>query len=254
MIVPAVISLFAIMVLLVEVGRRIGSRRQPNASEGAAAGLGAIEGAVFGLMGLMIAFTFSGAAARFDARRQLIVQETNAIGTAYLRLSLLPESAQSKLREDFRQYLDARLAYYRELPHDVAAASHEMDLATALQADIWKHAVEATRQIGPNAITWLVVQALNDMIDITTTRAVALQTHPPSVVLGMLIALVFACSLLAGYGTAPNKTRSSVHTTAFAAILAVTIVIILDYEYPRLGVIRIDPVDQVLAGLRKSMK
>src|SRR5262245_2395126 len=101
------------MLLLFEVGRRIGLRRRAKATEGAIAGSGVIEGAVFALFGLLVAFTFSGAAARFDTRRQLIVEETNAIGTAYLRLDLLPVAAQLTLRERFRQYLAARLEDYR---------------------------------------------------------------------------------------------------------------------------------------------
>jgi hypothetical protein len=103
------LSLSLGMLLLFEVGRRIGLRRRAKAAEGAVAGSGVIEGAVFALFGLLVAFTFSGAAARFDTRRQLIVEETNAIGTAYLRLDLLPADVQPTLRERFRQYLAARL-------------------------------------------------------------------------------------------------------------------------------------------------
>ena len=89
-----------------------------------AVGESAAEGAIFALLGLLVAFTFSGAASRFDARRQLIVEETNDIGTAYLRLRLLPLSAQPALREQFRQYVDARLAFYRKLK-DMPAAMAE---------------------------------------------------------------------------------------------------------------------------------
>lgn len=83
-----------------------------------------MEGAVFALLGLLIAFTFSGAATRFDTRRQLIIEETSDIGTAYLRLDLLPVEAQPGLREKFREYVDARLEVYRKLP-DIAAAKKE---------------------------------------------------------------------------------------------------------------------------------
>ena len=76
--------------LVLEVGWRIGARRLAEDPNGADAGVGAVEGAVFALLGLLIAFTFSEAASRFDTRRQLIVEETNDIGTAYLRLDLLP--------------------------------------------------------------------------------------------------------------------------------------------------------------------
>ena len=107
------LGLFLGMLILLEVGRRIGARRLAEDPEGAEAGVGTVEGAVFALLGLLIAFTFSGAASRVDTRRQLIVEETNNIGTAYLRLDLLPVEALPGLREKFRLYVDTRLEVYR---------------------------------------------------------------------------------------------------------------------------------------------
>ena len=83
-------GLFLGMLILSEVGRRIGMARLARDSEGLTKGAGAAEAAVFGLLGLLIAFTFSGAASRFEDRRHLITAEANAIGTAYLRVDLLP--------------------------------------------------------------------------------------------------------------------------------------------------------------------
>ena len=111
-------------------------RRKLRDPEGAGPGAGALEAAVYGLLGLLIAFTFSGAASRFDARRPHVVEEANALGTAYLRIDLLSPSPQPALRESFRRYLDARLELYHKLP-DVAAARVELDKDTALQAGIW---------------------------------------------------------------------------------------------------------------------
>src|SRR5262245_52835786 len=110
------IAFFLGMLGLLEVGRRIGARRVASDPEGARTGIGPIDGAVFGLLGLLLAFTFSSAASRFDVRRQLIVQETNAIGTAWLRIDLMPAGAQPELRDLFRRYLDSRLEMYRLLP------------------------------------------------------------------------------------------------------------------------------------------
>src|SRR5262245_44178355 len=128
------LSLSLGMLLLFEIGRRIGLRRRAKTTAGAVAGSGVIEGAVFALFGLLVAFTFSGAAARFDTRRQLIVEETNAIGTAYLRLDLLPVDAQLTLRERFRQYLAARLEEHRKLP-DTAAAQKALERSVQLQGE-----------------------------------------------------------------------------------------------------------------------
>src|SRR6185369_2334753 len=116
-------------------------------------------------------------------------EETNAIGTAYLRLDLLPGSAQPKLREDFRRYLDARIAAFRNLP-DMQAAKLEMDRAASLQGDIWAKAVAGCKESTSPAVTSLVIAALNEMFDITTARAVAQKTHPPVVIFAMLAALV----------------------------------------------------------------
>jgi prepilin signal peptidase PulO-like enzyme (type II secretory pathway) len=95
------------MLLLVEIGRRFGVRRHLKESEGERAGLGTVEGAVFALFGLMIAFTFLGAASRFNEKRMLIAVEVNCVETAYLRLHLLPHQAQPALEELFRRYVDA---------------------------------------------------------------------------------------------------------------------------------------------------
>ena len=138
------IGLLVGMVLLLELGRRLGRRRRGRDEEGARAGLGAVEGAVFALMGLLVAFTFSSAATRFDSRRQLIVEEANAIGTAWLRLDLLPASAQLELRDLFRRYLDARLAAYAKIP-DMEAVRKELVHANTLQSEIWKRATAACR-------------------------------------------------------------------------------------------------------------
>ncbi len=136
------LGLFLGMPVLLEIGRRIGVLRIAKDSEGAQASVGVVEGAIFGLMSLMIAFGFSGAIERFDTRRQLVVEEANAIGTAYLRLDLLPTAAQPALRENFRRYLDSRLEVYRKLP-DLAAAKVELARATKLQEEIWTQAVAA---------------------------------------------------------------------------------------------------------------
>jgi hypothetical protein len=104
-----------------ECGRWLGARRLARDPEAVKSGAGAVDAAVFALMGLLLAFAFSGAAARFDVRRATIVEEANAIGTAWLRLDLLPASAQPALRGKLRQYADARISASQKV-HDLAAA------------------------------------------------------------------------------------------------------------------------------------
>ena len=163
-----------LLIACMELGRRVRLRSREERSSG----LSVIDGAVFGLMGLLLGFSFSGGVSRFEARRDLIVQETNAIGTAWLRVDLLPEAAQSQIRDDYRAYLDARLAFYTNLIPDRVKALEELALSEKLQKKIWTESVAAAKTSSAAVLT-LVVGSLNEMIDITTTRLVALQTHPP---------------------------------------------------------------------------
>jgi hypothetical protein len=247
------VGLFVGMIACLETGRRIGNRRMARDPEGARQGVAAVEGSVFGLLGLLIAFTFSGAASRFDARRQMVVTEANNIGTAWLRLDLLPQDPAAKLRGLFRQYLDARLDAYRKLP-DIPAAEKELAHAVQLQGEIWAVAVAACRDSGSSPAHMLLLPALNDMFDITTTRTEATKLHPPTVIFAMLGGLALASALLAGYGMTGGKSRSWIHVIGMAGVMAVSVYVILDIEYPRLGLIRVDGADPVLIELRQSMQ
>jgi hypothetical protein len=128
------VFLMALLLAGIETGRRIRLRRQVDK---AGAGLGVIDGAVFGLLSLLLAFSFSGADSRFEARRQFIVQETNSIGTVWLRIDLLPPAAQPQLRQDLRQYVDERIAFYRDLSDEPSRATADAAASNALQMNIW---------------------------------------------------------------------------------------------------------------------
>jgi len=247
-------ALFIAILLALGAGRRLGQHVIAKTGAQPQQGIGSLEGAVFALLGLLIAFTFSGALQRFDGRRAQAVEEANAIGTAYLRIDALPAAAQPKLRELYRAYTDARLSTYRKLP-DIAAAHEEVERSQVLQAEIWRETVAATRlkDARPNA-DLLVLPAVNAMLDITTVRLTATRMHPPSIVYLMLIALAVAAALLAGYQQAGEKDYDWVHKIGFATIVSLTVYVILDIEYPRLGLVRIDAIDQLLVDVRASMK
>ena len=247
------VLLFFGMLILLEVGRRFGIRRRLRESEGERGSLGTIEGAVFALFGLLMAFTFSGAALRFNEKRMLVAEEANTIETAYLRLHLLSQKARPELQELFRRYVDSRLETYRKLPN-MSAAELEMARSKKIQEEIWTHAVAATRLPGSDpAAGWLVPPALNNMIDITTTRWMALQIHPPGIIYALLFGLGLICSLLAGYRLASGQHRSWLHILGFSIITAIVVYVVLDIEYPRIGLIRLEAADQVLIKVREGM-
>jgi hypothetical protein len=245
------LGLFLAMVLCLELGRRAGRRQLAEQGTDSGSWLGPLEGAIFGLLGLLVAFTFSSAAARFDARRQLILHEANAIGTAYLRLDLLPAASQSALRADFRDYLDARIRGYQALP-DLTRARVDFARAAVLQASLWHKAVAAA-QAGDAQASRLFLPALNEVFDIAVAREVSAVTHLPGIILGMLALLALFCSFLAGSATAKSPKVGLVQSIAFPLIFVITLYVILDLEYPSAGLIRLDAVDQVLYAVRRSM-
>ena len=248
----AALMFFGILLFL-RIGRWLGLRAMARSGV-EPPNIGSLETAVFGLLGLLIAVTFAGALTRFDVRRNQAVDEANAIGTAWLRIDLLPAAAQPKLRETFRSYVDARIGTYRALP-DVEAARAELARSQALQGEIWGQAVAATGMPGARTgADLLVLPALNAMFDITTVRVTATQMHPPAIIYVMLIGLGLVSALLAAYQAAGEKAQKWPHKIGFAAIIAFTVYVILDIEYPRLGFVRIEAIDKLLVDVRAGMK
>lgn len=241
---------FAGIVACLEIGYRMGRRRS---EEMAHEGVGSIEAAVFALLGLLLALSFSGGTSRLDARRQLIVEEANAIGTAYLRVDMLAPADQPEMRRLFREYLDARLQVYQKLPN-LESAEKQMERAAGIQQKLWVQAVDATRANPTPAVAMLVVPAINQMIDVTTSRRVALYTHIPSLILAILLIVALFSGLLAGYAMAKRRSRSWLHMIAYALVVSTTIYAVIDLDYPRSGLIRLDAADDALTQLRDSIK
>ncbi len=243
--------LFAGMLACLEIGRRLG--RDAIGETGGKEGLGVIEGAVFALLGLLIAFTFSGAASRFENRRHLIVDEANDIGTAYLRIDLLPADAQPEVRDLFRRYVDSRLETYRNVT-DATRVKQNLTESQDLQNKIWQKSVAGAGRSPNTAASMLLLPALNSMIDITTVRTAATEDHPPNAIFLMLAVIALATSLMAGFEMAGSKRRSWLHVVGYALIMSISVYVILDLEFPRMGLIRVDAFDHYLVDVRTSMK
>jgi hypothetical protein len=137
----------------------------------------------------------------------------------------------------------------------MVAAEIEMAKSKKIQEEIWMEALTATRlpDSHPDAGK-LLLPALNSMIDITTTRTMALQIHPPRIIYALLFGLGLICSLLVGYRMASGQNRSWLHIFGFTVMTVIIVYVILDAEYPRAGLIRLETADQLLVKLREGMK
>lgn len=249
-------SLFVAMLVAKEVGLRLGRWYFARHADEPQEGRGPIEGAIFALLGLLIAFSFSGAASRFEGRRDLILKEANALGTAYLRVDLMRPESQPAMRELFRRYTDSRIeayqAFARRTDPQAPEAFRQLDVSVALQGELWAHAVTGTAGQGP--AVGMVLGALNDAFDVFTERRAALAVHPPNAIFALLAFLSLFCAGLAGFGLARGKSGGRLHGIAFAAIIAGVTYMILDLEFPRVGLIRVDAADAFLVQAREAMK
>lgn len=247
------VGLFASILIALELGRMVWQWQVASGREPETTGVSSVASAIFALLGLLIAFTFSGAASRFDMRRTLIVQEANDIGTAYLRLDLLPQPTRGELQEIFRQYLDARLDAYRAVP-DRKRVDASLVRSDMLRERLWTRSVEESQRTASTAATMLLLPALNTAFDTASTRLASTKEHPPTVIFGMLFALCWIGALFAGYGMASRGPRNWLHTLFFVASLTMTLYVIVDLEFPRLGLIRVDAFDAVLQEVRNGMR
>jgi len=245
-------SLFGGMLVMLEVGRRFGARAFAADSE-AKSGTGPIEGAVFALLGLLVAFTFSGALGRFEERRTWILDEANAVGTAWLRVDLVPEAQREPLRTALRAYVDARLEGYAQRAADPDAEG-EFTKAERAGADLWKAAMVAVQPPAMPAAGTLLLPALNEAFDIAAARTLATRRHPPRIVYVMLYLLALSAALFAGYGMGVCKRRRWLHTVGFSFVICGTVGVTMDIEYPRQGLIRVDAFDRTLASVRAGWK
>jgi ABC-type glycerol-3-phosphate transport system permease component len=247
------LCLLAMMLVSMDIGYRIGHTRKSSDAQTSIEVIGTVDAAIFGLLGLILAFTFSGAADRLVVRRAQIVQEANAIGTAYLRIDVLSQSEQPAIRELFRAYLEKRIEVFDKFT-DRAASNVALEKAEQLQRNIWSRSVASCRADPKPDACLLMLPALNEMIDITTTRNMATRTHAPSVILILLILLSLAAAMLSGYAMSRQPKRSIMHMLLFSLVVSASVYVVLDLEYPRAGVINLRSMDQALYQLRETMK
>jgi hypothetical protein len=238
----------AIMLVFFWIGIWVRKKRKLETDD---AGLGAVEGALLGLLALLLGFTFSLSNSRYDSRLKVIIEEANDIGTAILRADLYPDSIRNAMRAEFKNYVETRIEFFeagKDLPRVMAA----MDSTTAIQNRLWNIAATLGRDRDNLHRTAQMIPALNAMIDVTTTRAALTLAKVPDLILFLLFLLCFTSSFMLGYSKGIKN--DWIVTIIFSLMIGITIFTILDLDRPRSGVITMDGVNDNIRLLRTMFK
>lgn len=247
------LGLFVAMLILLEVGRRLAVRRARTTGGKSRVGVGVVDAAVYSLLALLIGFTFSGAAQRYDQRRAIIGDVANAASTAWKRIDMLPDDLQPPIRRAFRQYMDELIAFYAEAWSAARGFTPPATMTNA-ENDLWSRSVAACKTPSGEAARMLLLPSLNELFDEVDRELVARRIHPPVLVFLMLGIAALATALFAGYGMASGTSRNWMYTVGIAATVSIATYVIIELEYPRIGLLRVHSADQVLVELRQTLK
>ncbi|MBV8196699.1 MAG: hypothetical protein JO263_01070, partial [Candidatus Eremiobacteraeota bacterium] len=234
----AIMLAVAVLVLVaVEAGFQL--TRIPSVVRGSDAPSVVVQSAAFTLVGLLLAFSFSLALGRYDARRGVLVREANAIGTTLLRTDILDAATASALRADLRQYVAERIDFVL-----AETDAREQTLATEksarLQQDMWQMAMRAARRDPRSTTIPLFVATLNDTIDLSTEEAAVQEAHIPDIVIVGLVLIILIASSIMGFAFGRQSQQAILSTLLFAVTLAIAIGLVLDLDRPERGLIRVN--------------
>ena len=231
----------------IDAGWIWGRRERERLGDQAVAGLASMETAVFGLVGLLLAFSFSAGESRLEWRRQLIIAEGNALSTAYMRLELLSQRDRETARRLMREYARARVEVYAQ-PQDRGATMEAVLRAKALAPGLFSAVAQACPRSPVAAACQLTIPAVNEALDLGASRVEAAQSRAPWVILLLLLALVPVAGVFAGHAMAARERRSPVHVLLYTGITTLTLLVIFDLDNPRDGLIRLDTAQRRFMG------
>ncbi|MCX6346297.1 MAG: hypothetical protein NT018_14695 [Armatimonadetes bacterium] len=211
--------------------------------------IGGIQASVFGLLALMLGFTFSAAFSRYDSRRVLVIDEANALGTTFLRAQTLPEPYRTQLSHRLRQYINFR-SQIGTVIDNPTELNKMMKKTQTLQQEMWGEASSAARRL-PTPVTALFLASLNQSIDLYSTRVAMFRARVPNTILWILAAISIAALVVVGYGFGIVGQQSWFIIILVSFLVSAVIVMIVDLDRPETGPVRIS--QQSMLDLRNSL-
>jgi hypothetical protein len=232
--------LFGLLLVATEVGFRRGRVIRGRREDPAKSEFTTLQSAMVGLLALLLAFSFSMAESRFETRRQLVLEEANAIGTTYLRSQALAEPYQTEVAALLREYVANRLKYYAA-GIDQEKLDEVKKQTDQLQTKLWSRAMDAVNKDPHSIPAGLFISSLNEVIDLHMKRDIARQNHVPEAVLLLLFLVAILAMLIVGFGCGMGGWRNLAVTVTMSLIITLVILVIMDLDRPARGFI---PVSQ----------
>lgn len=233
----AFIALAVCLLAAAELGFWLGRRvaRESRERSGAAQ-VGAVLGGLLGLLGLLLGFSFGIVESRYAARKALVLDEANAIGTSYLRAGLLPDDSAPKIRSLLREYIELR-----STPATPAALQDAIASSGRIHGELWREA-ELVGKAQPNSeVVGLFIQSLNTMIDLHTSRlSISLHQRLPAAIFWVLLTVSLLAFFIVGYAAGLLRSREPVTMVALVVSIASVIVMIRELDTPGTALFRID--------------
>ena len=235
----AVLVLYVVVLLAaLEIGYRLGIRKHDD-WKGSADDVGKLFlTSLFGVLGLMLAFSFGSGVSFHKTRKQAIVQEANALGTAYLRAGLVDDPGRSELRRVLLAYAHTRVAGSREIP-DAETLRKLIEESWRAKAKLWPVTEEILRESEKGPIGASLAAAVNNVLDADTIRVAAIVDCLPPVVLTMLLLIAAATVSVAGFNAGLSGRISRWRATILCLVVAAIMLVILDFDRPITGFIRV---------------
>jgi hypothetical protein len=239
----------ALLLLGIEIGYRSHGllRRSRGGDKTPHGGQDYLLSAVLGLLALLLGFTFSVALSRYEARRELVVQEANAIGTTWLRVQLLQEPNRAAMSQMLRQYVDARLAWSER-----DGSANGLARTNDIQGRLWRAMGEALRADPSAQLSRATMDAMNESFDLASDRVAARAAHIPTQVLDVLMIYAVLSMIMLGYILAVNGDPHRIATALLLVLLTLALMMVLDLDRPLNGAIQVS--QQPLYDLKASLR
>ena len=245
------VIIFLLVVLFAWLGYKYKKRQVDKDPDEVKQSAKIVQGATFGMLSLLMGFTFSVAITKFEAQRRILVQEATNIKTVVLRSDMYSDSIRNLFRSDLKDYIEARISYYKS--RDNKEFVESVKKATEISDKIWKRAIEESKKPENISRTAQMIPAVNNMIEVITTRDSERVSHVPPLVLWVLLILILAGAFLLGADVTGRK-RNKLPIFSYAFVMSLTFNLIIELNQPSSGLINFDAIQQKIIDLRQLVR